>query len=515
MSTILRKASPQAGLVGLLAFFGAASYYLVYGDLNVIVEALLAIGVLSVSLYVWGAGNSLGRALTSRQSKRGSNAALMMAVFVVIVGLLNFLAARHSVRWDLTESGTYTLSPQTIQILSNLKNPVKVLGFYTAQSDALRVQAEDLLREYESYTDKVTHEMVDLDQKPTLAQQYQIRAEGLLFLSGGKRQEVLGTSESDFTNGILKLTSAEQKKVGFVVGHGERALDTAGNASYQQAKRALEQDNYATTTVNLLSGPVPDGMAAVILAGPSKPLADQERQTLRDYLKKGGKVMLLYDPGVDAQLDDLLVAYGISMGHDLVIDTARALYPDPGVPVVSEYGWSPITKDLPQTVFPGAAALTTPVTPPAGVTVTPLARTSDKSWATKDPQNPNYKDGDSKGPLTLAAAVEANVDGTGQAQVTSNQEESANTRKTRLVIVGDTDFASDAFLRMAGNQDLFVNSVNWLTQSEDLIAIRPKPPENHEVLLTQSQTNLVWFSSIVLLPLLVLGAGASVWWSRR
>ena len=302
MSTILRKASPQAGLVGLVAFFGALSYYLVYGEVNIVLEAMLVIGVAALGLYVWGTGSALGRALTSRQSKRGSNAFLMMAVFVVIVGLLNFLSARHSVQWDLTDAGTYTLSPQTLQILSNLKSPVKVMGFYTAQSDALRVQAEDLLRTYEAHTDKITHEMVDLDQKPTLAQQYQIRAEGLLFLSGDKRQEVLGTTESDFTTGIIKLTSTEQKTVGFVVGHGERGLDTADNASYQQAKQALEQDNYATTTVNLLNGPVPDNVAAVVLAGPTQPLADQERQVLRDYLQKGGKLMLLYDPGVDAKL---------------------------------------------------------------------------------------------------------------------------------------------------------------------------------------------------------------------
>ena len=203
------------------------------------------------------------------------------------------------------------------------------------------------------------------------------------------------------------------------------------------------------------------------------------------------------------------------MGHALVIDRTRALYPDPGVPVVSEYGWSPITKDLPQTVFPGAAALTAPATAPTGVTVTPLARTSDNDWATNDPQNPSYKDGDAKGPLTLAVSVETDGTDASQPPATQSQDQASSAPKTRLVVIGDSDFASNAFLRMAGNQDLFVNSVNWLTQSEDLISIRPKPPETHEVLLTQSQSNLVWFSSIVLLPLLVLAAGASVWWSRR
>jgi ABC-type uncharacterized transport system involved in gliding motility auxiliary subunit len=199
------------------------------------------------------------------------------------------------------------------------------------------------------------------------------------------------------------------------------------------------------------------------------------------------------------------------MGRDLVVDVERALYPDPGTPVITEYGWSTVTKDLGQTVFPGVAALTVPTTPAAGTTVTPLARTSGQSWTTKDARNPQFKEGDTRGPLTIAASIEAEAKNAASTQ--SNPDKEAP--KTRLVVVGDADFASNSFLRMASNRDFLVNSVNWLTESEELISIRPKPPEDRSVFLSPTQTTLIWISSIVLLPLVVLVAGASVWWSRR
>ncbi len=525
MSVVLRKTSQYAGYLAALAVFAAGSYYFIYRELNLVVEGMLALSAIALAFYLWGSRGSFLGAITSRQARRGTNSLVMFVAFVGIVGLLNFLAARHSYRWDLTETQLYSLSPQTQQVLANLREPVRVLGFYTGMSDYRRQEAEDLLKEYAARSDKLTYEFVDIDQKPALALQYQIRTEGLLFLSGDKRQEVQGVSESDFTNALLKITSTTQKKVAFVVGHGERAVDGYSDDAYNQAKSALEADNYAVTTLSLTSGAIPADVAAVVLAGPRTPLLEQERKVLRDYLAAGGKLMLLYDPGADAQVDDLLLPYAVSLGHDVVIDPQRAFFGDAGTPVIVQegYGWSPITKDLPQTLFPRVAALTPPTTAATGVEVTPLAQTSDRSWAEKDLSNPRYDEGtDAKGPLTIAVAIEATAgtgsgttDDAGNGQSPDPNSEQSAPKKARVVVVGDSDFAANAFIGMVGNRDFFVNSVNWLTESEDLISIRPKPPEEHPILLTPAQQNLILFTSVILLPLIVLVAGGSVWWSRR
>lgn len=511
MSGTLRQIGQASGWVGLAALFLAFSYYLVYGDLNAILLALVVLAVVALLVYLWADSASVVRALGSRQARRGSNSAVMFVAFLGIVALLNVLAARHSIRWDVTDTGTYSLSPQTLSVLANLRQPVKAIGFYR-EGDPQRQQAADLLKEYVARSDNLTYEFIDPDLKPALAQQYQIRDYEVLFTAGDRRQEVLGVGESDFTSALIKITSAQQKKIAFAVGHGEHSVDATDNTSYRQAKASLEADNYTITTLSLATGPVPDDVAAVVLAGPKQSLLDQERQALRDYLHKGGKLLLLYDPGVDPKVDDLLVEYGVSVSYDYVIDPVRALAPDAGTPVIYEYGWSPITKDLPQTVFPGAAPVGTPPQPVAGVTVTALARTSDRSWAEKDIKNPGFTEGvDMKGPLTIAVSIEADVKPADGEQAPAEGAQ----KKTRLVVAGDSDFASNAFLGMAGNVDFLVNSVNWLTESEELISIRPKPPENRSVYLSATQSNLIFYTSVIILPLAVLLAGASVWWSRR
>ncbi|MHB1414693.1 MAG: GldG family protein [Chloroflexota bacterium] len=516
MKTLLHRISLPAAYVGVGALLGSIVYYIIYGNLGPIVVGLALAGLVILAVAIWGSGADVVGALTGRSARRGSNSAVMMLAFVGIVGLVNFTAAHHTYRWDLTESGAYSLSPQTLSILNNLQSPIKVVGIYL-NGNPSEQQAEDLLKEYAARSDKFTYEFVDPDTQPTVVQQYKVTSEGLIFLNGDKRQDVTGISESDFTNALIKVTSAKQLKVAFVVGHGERSVDpnsqASGQGSYMSAEAALQADNYEVTTLSLASGPVPADIAALIVADPKTPLLDQERQTLRDYLQAGGKAMVMYEPGQETDPDQILSDYGLQLGKDYVLDAAQALFPDVGTPIITQYGWSPITKDLPQTVFPTVAAITPPASATDGVVVTPLARTSDQSWGETDVQNPKYDDGvDAKGPLDIAVSVEADAKTTDSSTSGDTQD---NPPKTRLVVVGDADFAADGVIQMAGNRDFFVNSVNWLTESENLISIRPKPPEVNTVYLTPQQANLIGLSSVVLLPLLVLVWGGSIWWSRR
>jgi ABC-type uncharacterized transport system involved in gliding motility auxiliary subunit len=242
-------------------------------------------------------------------------------------------------------------------------------------------------------------------------------------------------------------------------------------------------------------------------AGPTKALFPQEAAMIAKFLDAGGKVMLLLDPDTDAQLDGILQAWNVAVGKDTVLDVSgfgRLMGTGPGVPLVVSYGTHPITKTFSRTmtIFPLARSVKSGEKSQADEQETELLKTSPESWAETELKGGKAKfdEGkDTKGPISLGVAA----------------SKKAGEKEARLVVIGDSDFASNRYFGAQGNGDLFYNAVNWLAQDEELISIRPKSPANRRVNLTQSQQNMFFWFSIVLLPGLVVAAGAIIWWKRR
>ncbi|MDO9065672.1 MAG: Gldg family protein, partial [Chloroflexota bacterium] len=334
----------------------------------------------------------------------------------------------------------------------------------------------------------------------------------LVFESKGRKRNITGLDESALTSAIVNVTRGDQKVIYFLTGHGERGMDATSQDGYSQAKQSLEKDNYVIKSAALAVTPtVPADCALLIVAGPTKPLLSAEITAINTSLDRGGKLLFLTDPQVSTGLEDgVLKRLGIVVRNDVVIDPASSLLGDVASPEVSNFGWSPITKDLrASAVFPLARSLTTDQTPPAGVTVVEFARTGVSSWGETDLTNTAQLSFDPakdvKGPLTLGLSAEV-AHAAGGVTIAPT---------ARLVVYGDSDFASNALASALGNLDLFANSVNWLAEDESLISIRAKPPTERMLSMTSSEQILALISSLVLLPLAVLLVGALVWWRRR
>jgi ABC-type uncharacterized transport system involved in gliding motility auxiliary subunit len=119
--------------------------------------------------------------------------------------------------------------------------------------------------------------------------------------------------------------------------------------------------------------------------------------------------------------------------------------------------------------------------------------------------------GDKRGPVSIAAAASAPV----TAAPADKSETGAAKPETRVVVFGDSDFASNLALGVSGNKDLFMNAVNWLAQQENLIAIRPREADDRRLTMTASQQLQVIILALFLVPLAVLGTGVYAWWRRR
>jgi ABC-type uncharacterized transport system involved in gliding motility auxiliary subunit len=464
----------------------------------------------------------------------GSSAVLSSLFFLGILAFLALIAERHPWRVDMTESGAFTLSEQTQNILNSLEQPIDIKAFYATASPE-QTKAKDILETYRYASHKVLYEFVDPDRQPEMARRFEVRSYGTMVLEGyGKKQTIQNPDEESITNAILKLSRNEQKSIYFLIGHGERSIEKADKEGYSTVREALEKENFAVADLSLLrQTQVPDNAEVVIVAGPEKPLFPQELASLKSYLESGGRLMVLLDPFRDGGLKELLKAYGVEVGDDIVIDKLSRVFGGSYLmPVVMQYGHHQITENFDlATFYPEARSVTPAKEPPAGVQLETLASTSENAWAEKNLEE--LKSGevsfdekeDTLGPIPLIVLAEIDLRQTkpgetmgapgkdGKEPAEKEDQKSAN--QALFLVVGDSEFACNTYFGLSGNGDLFLNMVNFLAQEQNLITIKPRGKSQQPMLMTQSQAWMVFLVVMVLVPLMVLFSGLAVYRVRR
>ena len=499
-------------LVGVLVFAGA--WFLQGGRSTIGGNIALGLSVVALAAYLFLRPEVITGAVKSQQVRYGSNTVLMTVIFVAILVLVNFLSIKQFKRWDLTAEKRFSLAPETIEMLKNLDTPVTALLFSTSSGSDAKI----LLDQYRSHSSKFQVETIDPEAQPTLARQY-LASDGMVVLLVGDRHvTVSNPTESELTSALIKTLRPTQLVAYLTTGHGERDLEDGGDVGFAVVKAALDRDGYQIKPLMLaVTNTVPSDAGLVIIGGPRVPFQPTEVETLRSYLARGGRLMVLIDSSMDTQdrklddggLNDLLSEWGITLHNDLVIDLAYSQQTDPRVIIASQYGYSPITDKLSgvAAAFPLARSMVLTQSAPANVSLTALVETSEQSWGATDleamakalstGQLPGQGAQDLKGPLTIAAAA------------TNSQTQA------RLVIFGSSYLAVNQFSRWPGNIDLFLNGVNWLAEQESQITIRPKPFETKPLVPTVGLIVQVFGVSVCLMPLAVLVVGAIVWWRRR
>jgi len=497
------------GLGGVLAM-ASLFLYLIRPDQTVAISVLLAAAAILLAAFFvvhFEAFKSVSRRRTTRL---GANSLLMVVLFLGILAAVNFLLARHPIRTDLTESGRFSLAPQTVNVLQALEQKVRVTAFYQEGTRG-HSQMRDLLESYRYHSRNLSYEFVDPAKRPAIAKQYGITQYETSVIEGeGQEARIRAGTEQELTNAIIRATRARKKVATFLEGHGERRVDDQDTGGYSLVKDALEKEGYETPSLLLLQQEaVPRSTTLLLVGGPTRPLLPQETDAIEQYLKGGGQVFLMIDPQTQTGLEPLLSAWGVVLGENFIVDPlSRLLGADYTVPVVSQYPSPEVTQDFQlATFFPFARTVSFDQSKAEETEYASLAETGPNSWAETDFQlfrtsrtarlDPGE---DQQGPLTVGAVFQAKGDENG---------------KGRLVVFGDADFATNGYLNFSGNRDLFLNIVNWLAQEEDLISIRPKEARGSVLFLTATQGKVIFYLPVVILPTLVLGVGLVVWQRRR
>jgi ABC-type uncharacterized transport system involved in gliding motility auxiliary subunit len=492
------------GWTGAVLLLAAGLRYSVEGIFSTLVKVLLVAGAALLLISIVALFRSIVSFFSRRSSKLGTNTGVLVVVVLAILGIINFLGYRHHKRYDLTSEKLYTLSDQTRKIAGGLKTDVDVYSFVKTPDQSLN----DLMAEYSNLSPHIHYHVVDPQEHPELAKQYGIDSIGqAVAVVGVRNQRLDGKDEQDVTGAILKLTRDSVKTICFVEGHSEKSI-SGENASYSTVTGELVKEGYQTKVVNLVSaGTVPTDCSVLVDAGPVQPLFPQEVTMIQQYLDNSGKALLMIDPQTDPKLEPIFTEWNISAPDNIAVDASgvgRLFGIGPAAPLVVDYGDSPITKNFQRamTFFPMARTVSIADKSKTDMSPVELLKTSQASFAVDKITNNEVKFDpatDMRGPLSLGVTAEMNQNG----------------KDARLVVIGDSDFASDQWSRMARNGDLFYNIINWLAQDENLISIRPRNPQNRRVDLTEAQQrSLQWFT-VLLLPGIVILTGIYIWWKRR
>jgi ABC-type uncharacterized transport system involved in gliding motility auxiliary subunit len=467
--------------------------------------------------------------MSSRQAKYGTYAVVYTLVIIAVLAAINFLANRYTKSWDATANKQFSLADQTKKVVGGLKQDVNINYFDKATQFP---QARDLLDRYSALSPKLHVNFYDPDKKPQIAKAAGVRSYGTIQVeSGTKKEEAKSLTEEEVTGAIIRSLKTGDRSACFVTGSGERSLDDSGRSGYSAVKDALDRSNVKTRSVNLLTSgakaatpdaagapaagqiTVPADCTVVVVAGPQHDYVQPEADAIKRYIEGGGKGLFMLDPPLSmsssqtedvAALEAVLAGWGVTVDKDLVLDTSgigQIFNLGPEVPLVTSYESHAIVNQMKDvaTAFPLSRSLD--VKNGDKTTVEKLFTTADNSYATSDLKSGSIKidpKKDRKGPLTLAAAGKYN-----------------GTPEGRFVVVGGSLWAANNFIRFNGNRDPLLNMVNWLTADEDLISIRPKSPEDRPLNISGQKLNMVFWLSVVIFPLAVVGFGMATWWKRR
>jgi gliding motility-associatede transport system auxiliary component len=485
-------------------------------------------GLVCVLVYVAGLWQEFAKLFSRRQARYGALLVVNVVVVLGILILINVIGKSQNKRWDLTANKQFSLSDQSRNILTKLDSPLQIT-VYTVEPEFDRFR--DRLKEYEYTSKKVTTEYVDADKKRAMATQNGItQIPTIVFSYKGRNERVTSDTEQDITNGIIKAVSGQQRKIYFTQGHGEKDTGSAERDGYGTIAKALGAENYTTEKVVLAQqGSVPDDATVVVVAGPRNDFFQPEIDAIKKYLDKGGKLLLELDPPEKAEAAPLtnLIAlahdWGVQVGNNVVVDVSgmgRLFGTDASVPVAANYPPHAITSRFNiMTAYPLAREAAPVSGGVNGHTAQVIVESSPRSWAEVDIKalftsgqvSLDEAKGDKKGPIALMSAVNAPI----ASATPPKPGDDTPKPETRVVVVGDSDFAENTVLGIPGNRDLFMNIVGWLSQQENLISIRPKEADDRRVTLTErQQSNIVWLSLLVI-PGFVFGTGVYAWWRRR
>ncbi|MBW3536554.1 MAG: Gldg family protein [Actinobacteria bacterium] len=458
-----------------------------------------------------------GQRAERRPWLRKAGPAVSAAGIAVLLLFADRALASVGTQWDLTAENALTLSQETQEVVEQVDEKLEITAFIERTSP-VRAQTAALLDRYRDLNGRIAFRLVDPTRAPADAARLGVDPSvgGLHFQMEDRTQTAALASEQDITAAIARVVRTESPGVCFTHGHGEPNPSGELGEDLGGAAGSLVANGYRVRAVDLFTETaIPDGCDGLVIANPVVPLRPEAAAAVAAYLEGGGRALVLADPVSTADLGPLLAPYGLGISRGLVVegDPGSRLGADLLTIVVREFrSANPAVRRLPPVLLPGAQGVTAEDDVAAGIVAQPLASSSEASFLEVEPSSgatpgqfaPRFDAGtDTPGPIPIAAASDA------------SRRVGDGVRRTRIILVGDSDWATNSFLGEGGNSRLFIQSLDWLTLDEDLVSVTTNLAAFRPLELSPQRLTYARLVTAGVVPAMFVLAGVLVWWARR
>ncbi|MBI1256948.1 MAG: hypothetical protein GC204_05715 [Chloroflexi bacterium] len=531
-------------ILSALGFIVAIVVALTQPEFGVVGYGGVAFGILALLMWALLAPQQARNAFTGRTARFGGTSVLVTIILIVAMALIYHVVSTANLRYDLTQTNAYSLSPESRQAVVGLAADssapkIHIIAFYGPSQASQRDQVTLLFDDYKKASNgKIDYEFVDPERQPQTATLYKVTTAGSIAVTKlddtgapdtKDAQVVTSADQQGLTNAILKASASGVFDAYFL-------NVTDGTASQMSILKTNLSSRYGWTTkdvslVQLTSPESPDFNLndpnvtgqVIIIPGGSAALADAELKVIQDYVAKGGDLVIMAGTNLNTDKTSLATSdnlnnwlmqdFGVSFNKDVVIDKTQA-FQSPLLPVATNLDSSSFVTSNGIPVGQAALVFETPnsinvaATAPANVTVKAIVHSTSASYSKTNLQDIldnkiDKADGDASGPFVLGATAE-------------------NTQThARVILLSSTSLGNDQYASFQNIDNLSVtfNSLIWATNFNDyftqITVQQPQRPQDQPIFADAQSLRNINFITIVILPFGVLLIGVLVWWNNR
>ncbi len=436
--------------------------------------------------------------------------ALLMVGVLLLAGLAYWALLGVDAADDWTNSQINTLSGESIAIIEGIDKPLQVEAYAREANTAVRQAIVDLIKRYQRHQPNISLTFIDPDDQPQQVRDFSITVDGEMLLTlDSAKANVKSLREQDFTNALYRLSRQGERWLVFITGHGERKPTSSANHDLSLWTDQLKGKGFNIANTNLTETvAVPSNASVAIIASPQLNWLPGEVSHISNYLKAGGNLLWLAEPGDQFGLEGLAEQLGIEIDGATIIDPLARLVgiDNPSFSIVTKYPSHPVVEQFSATtLFPQATGVLTLSDDDAWLRQ-PLLLSGEQSWLERGDLAGNVRLGDEDlaGPVSIALALAREL-----------TLEDGSIKNQRVVVIGDGDFIANQYIGNAGNLELAGRLINWLSADDRLINIPAPDRGDRELDLSLLQSQIIALGFLIIIPALLLLAGGYIWWRRR